>query len=432
MMLKGSLLLWAGNWLIEAARRTARDSSGAQLLITADVGSFAEETFLAWNASQDMRSNMISAFKHFVQRTGLTKELSALEERDYMERFIGDCQQRLQGLQVEVVNREWSHALKEALDDEMPQVTDKSVESLNSQGLGWKSKKHDEVAVSRREFKNLLGLIVPKESEIEDIEREAEPVARIQARSSNLPSSFDSRSKWPRCADVFVRPSNQGTCGSCWAFAGGSNLDHRMCIATNGSTKVALSRQYILTCMPEKYNYGCNGGWSTRVFSHFFKVGIPSQSCSPYLGTDEYGCPSKCKSGYPRSLQSDMYLDASPKGNRNFRPEVDGDTAHTQAQLELYQNGPVTGAVPASPYGEWLSYDSGFFEGDCTASAADHAVVAIGWSTKQGRIYYTTLNSWGVSWGDKGTMKLAKCNYVWLMAPGPIDVPAHGWPWAIR
>lgn len=398
--------------------------AGAQLLITADVDSFAEEAFLAWNDGQDVRTNMMSAFKHFVQSTGLTTELSALEETDYMNRFIGDCTQRLAGLQAADVNSVWLKALKEALDDEMPEVTDESVKHLNSQGLGWRAKKHDDVAISRLDFKKLLGVSVPK-----DIDHDLEPIGEIVSRSS-VPVSFDSRSKWTRCADMFVRPTNQRGCGSCWAFAGASNLEHRMCIATNGSSKVALSRQYITTCVRQDLNYGCGGGWPKHVFKHFWEAGFPSEGCSPYLNTDKYGCPAQCKSGYPRSLQRDLYMDSTTKGIKQYNFARHGESGHAAAQLAIYRDGPVTAAIPASPYMEWLSYDSGLFEGDCNAGV-DHAGVVIGWSTERGGIYYTLLNSWGGNWGEDGTMRLAKCNMQYFIVPGPLDVPAQGWPRAI-
>lgn len=393
----------------------ARDrEAGAQPLTEADIGSFAEESFLPWNDGQDMRSNMMSAFNHFVQSSGLTTELSALEEKDYMNRFIGDCSERLQGLQHEDVNSVWSRALKKALDDEMPEVTDYSVEYINSQQLGFTAKKHD-VYVSRREFKNQLGLDVP-----DDIELELDAVDETSmARSAGAPATFDTRSKWPQCADVFLRNHNQGSCSADWAFAPASVLDSRICIGSGGTDKIVLSRQYLMTCSS---GYGCSGGWPSKVFKYFWTNGSPSEECSPFLGTGKHGCPSKCKSGYPRSLQSDLFMDMTPKGGKTWSWDKNGESAHTSAQMAMYQGGPVVGMVDAASNGNrFFSYGSGLFDGRC-GGTVDHALSVTGWSTARGNTYYTILNSWGRGWGENGTMRASKCMLLYFTDPGPIDV----------
>lgn len=412
----------------------ARDrETGSQSLIEVDMGSFAEEAFLPWNDGHAARTNMIIAFKHFVQSSGLTTELSALEEQDYMHRFIGQCTQLLKGLQREDVKSVWSRALKKALDDEMPGVTDYSVERINSQKLGYTAMKND-IFVSRREFKNQLSLRFPT-----DIEHELAPVGKtsLARSSSSVPESFDSRSNWPHCADVFVKSHNEGTCASAWAFSGASTLDSRICIATNGSTKVVLSRQYLMTCTDG--GFGCLGGWPSNVFKHFWKVGSPLEGCSPYLNTDKYGCPSQCQFGYPRSMQSDMFRDSTRGGIITYQWSRHGEDGHAAAQLGIYQDGPVAGVVYAGE--EWKSYRSGLFEGDCSHeeseytdhyNVANHAIVVIGWSSEGGNLYYSVVNSWGPWWGENGTMRVSKCTLQYFILPGPVDAPAEAWPMAIR
>lgn len=423
----------------------ARDrETGSQSLIEVDIGSFAEEAFLPWNDGQAARTNMITAFKHFVQSSGLTTELSALEEKDYMHRFIGECTQLLKGLQREDMKSVWSRALKKALDDEMPGVTDYSVERINSQKLGYTAMKND-IFVSRREFKNQLSLRLPT-----DIERELAPVGKtsLARSSSSVPESFDPRSNWPHCADVFVKSHDEryweaygvAPCASAWAFSAASTLDSRICIATNGSNKVVLSRQYLMTCTDG--GFGCRGGWPSNVFKHFWRVGSPTERCSRYQGYDGNGCPQTCEGSYPRSMQNDMYRDATRERTTTYQWSRHGEDGHAAAQLAIYQDGPVAGVVYAGE--RWKSYRSGLFEGDCSHeeaeftdsyNAANHAIVVIGWSSEvdslYGNFYYSTVNSWGPLWGENGTMRVSKCTLQYFILPGPVDAPAEGWPMPI-
>ena len=43
---------------------------------------------------------------------------------------------------------------------------------------------------------------------------------------------------------------------------------------------------------------------------------------------------------------------------------------------------------------------------DCGTSL-NHAIVAVGYGSEDGKEYYIVRNSWGASWGDKGYIKIA-------------------------
>ena len=55
------------------------------------------------------------------------------------------------------------------------------------------------------------------------------------------------------------------------------------------------------------------------------------------------------------------------------------------------------------------SYKSGILDAsncDC-GTWLDHAVLAVGYGTENGKDYWLVKNSWGADWGDKGYVKIA-------------------------
>lgn len=57
---------------------------------------------------------------------------------------------------------------------------------------------------------------------------------------------------------------NQGSCGSCWAFAVTSAVETAYAIKHNSQQVPKLSEQQMVSCSTQ--NYGCGGGWMTTAF----------------------------------------------------------------------------------------------------------------------------------------------------------------------
>ena len=77
---------------------------------------------------------------------------------------------------------------------------------------------------------------------------------------------------------------DQGTCGSCWAFAGNTVLEGTDYIYSGGD-RLSLSHQLPVSCAPQTapdYLFGCNGGDARRMWNWYMANGTTSESNYPY------------------------------------------------------------------------------------------------------------------------------------------------------
>ena len=76
---------------------------------------------------------------------------------------------------------------------------------------------------------------------------------------------------------------NQGSCGSCWAFAATGALEAQY-KRTTGQL-VYMSEQQLIDCSWNYGNRGCNGGHANYAFQYISECGgVCSQNSYPYLG----------------------------------------------------------------------------------------------------------------------------------------------------
>merc|ERR1712029_305148 len=114
------------------------------------------------------------------------------------------------------------------------------VHLINKVNTTWKAKQH----FTEKELEDVkvkLGAILdfkylPKYFN-EDVNMEAE-----------IPEEFDSRKAWPQCESIIDDIRDQANCGSCWAFGAVEAMSDRICIASNGTQKVKVSADDLLSC----------------------------------------------------------------------------------------------------------------------------------------------------------------------------------------
>lgn len=192
---------------------------------------------------------------------------------------------------------------------------------------------------------------------------------------------------------VVLPVKDQGQCGSCWSFSATAPIESAIAIASK-SAPVALSEQFLVDCCKGSEcgdSEGCNGGFMQSVYRWYAtgKYGAPAlESGYKYTGRD-----GQCKTNTPRS-------DYNVTGLTVMSSTDDMDAA--------IQTGPISVAIDAGGFA-FQFYSKGVIAGkSCQSSELNHGVVVTGYGTEGGVEYWKIRNSWGASWGEKGSLKVQK------------------------
>jgi C1A family cysteine protease len=198
------------------------------------------------------------------------------------------------------------------------------------------------------------------------------PVNNEIKKTRSLPSSF---------IGTVTSIKNQGSCGSCWAFAAVGLMEAM--ILKNDGVEVDLSEQHMLDCNP--WGWGCGGGfWPNDML---VDTGSPYESCYPYLAY-ETPCETGCPIDY--TIQSWEFVTED-----NVVPPTD------LIKQAIY----TYGAVAAGVYVDrnFQAYTGGVLN-KCKKRVnwTNHAIILCGWDDAKGA--WLLKNSWGTGWGENGYM----------------------------
>ncbi|XP_074264031.1 cysteine proteinase mucunain-like [Silene latifolia] len=197
----------------------------------------------------------------------------------------------------------------------------------------------------------------------------------------SLPESIDWRKK-----GAVAEVKDQGSCGSCWAFAAIAGVEGINQIVTGDL--ISLSEQELVEC-DTSYNEGCNGGLMDYAFEFIIKNGgIDSEEDYPYTGRDGR-CDTYRKNA--KVVTIDGYEDV-PANEKSLQKAV--------------ANQPVSVSVEGSGR-DFQHYHSGIFTGTC-GTTLDHGVTAVGYGSEDGLDYWIVKNSWGLSWGERGYIRMQR------------------------
>ena len=188
-------------------------------------------------------------------------------------------------------------------------------------------------------------------------------------------------------------PKNQGSCGSCWAFASAAMLSDRCCI--QAVDKGWLAPQELVSC--DKGSSACYGGSLSSPITYFQRVGgLVPEACDPYLGQNT-ACPTKCTTG---SAWASSHVCRCNKVVNCYG---------TMGIKSCLIKGPAS--IAFSVCQSFMSYKSGIYKCDCTSYIGGHATLAMGYSDNPECNFYVK-NSWGKYWGIGGYFNIActTCN----------------------
>jgi len=195
----------------------------------------------------------------------------------------------------------------------------------------------------------------------------------------------------------YVTPvRNQGSCGSCWAFATAASLESSTIMKGNTpGYDLNLAEQILVSCS----GAGSCGGGSIGGASNFIQsTGLPYESTYPYTGTN-----GACSNAAPNWQLSD-YRITSWSYVATSSPTVDG----LKNALATY--GPLVTTMAV--YNDFFSYRSGVYAYATGSLAGYHAIQIVGYDDVAQ--CFTCKNSWGSGWGEAGFFRIA---YTELTSP---------------
>ncbi len=241
----------------------------------------------------------------------------------------------------------------------------------------------DETSVSRlslQQKKMRLGLR-------EDEELSGNYLSSSQSAPIPMVTAAPATLDWRNVTGVnYVSPvKNQGSCGSCWAFAVTAAAESQVMIATSGQP-IDLAEQILVSC--PSGGGTCSGGSPSTASTYIRDVGLPLESCFIYTATNN-SCSNACP-----NWQDQTYRII---GWHSARTAVD------DIKNALYAYGPVVTTMYV--YNDFYSYRSGVYSYTTGAYVGAHAVLAIGYDDLQQA--FIVKNSWGSGWGEAGYFMIA-------------------------
>lgn len=271
-----------------------------------------------------------------------------------------------------------------------------------------------------------------------------------------VPESLDGRIVWK---DLLTPVQNQGTCGSCWAFASTGCLADRFNIQSMGLMHVVLSAAKLILCdikslakikHPEmsqdiiaqeqaKYSKtsACYGNSLANAWEYLFIIGTNTETCVPYnknygkfteldsLGsfTEPDRMPTCTEvTGILGDMCADFTfneINSKETGTpaKFYKvlhfysvagiPKDNGSEFHIR--YNIFRWGPVSTSFAVYP--DFYTFDAknDIYEWNGKGpQVGGHAVVIIGWGKEKNKDYWIIRNSWGTSWGDEGYFRMVR------------------------
>jgi len=204
----------------------------------------------------------------------------------------------------------------------------------------------------------------------------------VYLSTENVPDDIDWRSR-----GAVTPMKNQGSCGSCWAFAAVGAVEG-LHFLKNGKL-LDFSEQQLVDCSDEYGNMGCSGGFALWGQQYIADYGVELQTDYPYKAKDQ-----NCD--YDEDLV--VYQTAGVIEVPKQQPD--------QLAAAL-ANQPVAVRVKADS-SAFQFYKSGVLDSTACGTQPNHAITAVGYDAKPSKPYWIVKNSWGPAWGESGYVRILK------------------------
>ncbi len=253
-----------------------------------------------------------------------------------------------------------------------------------------------------------------------------------------MPTNFN----WMDNVDI-TRPTDQGTCGSCWAVAASTALSD-VFVASKRMSNPNISAGYILSCYPQQQ---CAGGNPFLAIRDMELHGARTTDCIPNtLPIEKCKCHKEGPAYYPDETRAicippnlSTYTQDEAEVIQSYLNSLYGtdktadlskETPETIQQIikhHMYTHGPViTGFHVFKNFmkGDFRETNDVYIETETYQGVegvdysqldrdwiGSHAVVIVGWGEipiKGVNVpYWICRNSWGELWGDRGLFRIA-------------------------
>jgi len=268
-----------------------------------------------------------------------------------------------------------------------------TIKTHNSRNLSWRMAVNRFSDLTGDEFKELMRFASCRKhmNETQRLREKRQKWKLPQVRNTKNRAVVDWRSTDNPAGRVAVTPvKDQGGCGSCWSFSASGAVEGALVVG--GNNLVSLSEKELVSCDENESAY--NEGHMDYAFFYVKDHGLASEENYPYVSGN--GVVPPC---------NDSKVAQKVATISDF---VDVQTRSEDALENALNIGPVAVAIEADQY-SFQSYSSGVLIASC-GDSLNHGALAVGYG--HDRIsnldYWIVKNSWGVSWGERGYVYLAR------------------------